>query len=419
MAPKIVGGDKAHATFSASGSARWLNCPGSIALSAKAPEQRESEYAAEGTLAHECLEYLLKNRIDLTAARKAALRDYPAAMVEHATTAVDWVLGEPEGILLCETKVDASPFTCAGQFGTLDIAIVREFGRLTVVDYKYGAGIIVDPGYDGTGNSQLVYYALGVSHMYDHNFSEVELVIIQPRGYTEDGETVRRFVMPMEALLAWEPKFQAGVKAAQAPKAALTSGSWCRFCPAAVTCPEFKDRALKQAQVVFSDNKVQSVPEPTMIKLPDLGTILDACDRLEDWIGKVREHAVHVLERGHEVAGFKLVAKRSPRKWVDVEKISKEAAGKFGVGAFTEPELLSPAQLEKAQKGAKGLDAWISARTSSESSGTTLVRETDKRPAVKPIESVFGAPAALPPSAKNFPLALQGKIPNVGKRGIK
>lgn len=413
---------KDHATFSASGAERWLNCPGSIRLSEQAPEQAESKYALEGTEAHACLEFLLKNRLRLKAAKKAAAKKYDPDMIEHAEAAVRWVedrlAAYPGAELLCETRVDSSPFTCADQFGTLDISIVQEFGTLTIVDYKYGAGYAVDPEgargqTQGIGNPQLAYYGLAVSHQYEHNFAEVELVVIQPRAYHESGDVIRAFKMSMEDLLAWGPIFKKGVNACERADAAFVSGSWCRWCPAAIICPELKTASLKKAQIVFSDTKgVESVPEPTLAKIPSLSVWLDACDQLEAWIGKVREHAEHVLSRGIEVPGFKLVAKRSPRRWVDDGTLSDEAREKFGDKAFTEPKLLSPAQLEKAARSTQGIDEWVSARTTAESSGTTLVRETDKRPAVRPMEKVFGTVDA----EVSAPLVLQGRIPKVKKR---
>lgn len=383
---------KAHAEFSASGAERWLNCPGSISLSKKAPPQRESAYAAEGTQAHACLEFILKNRKNLDKAIAGARRIYPGGMVDHAVEAAAWCLAKQKSMagaeLFCETKVDASPYVCEGQFGTLDVSIVQEFGRLTIIDYKYGAGTVVEPaGLDGRGNPQLVYYALGVSHQYAHNFSDVELVVIQPRAYHESGETTRSHVMSIEELLAWEVTFKAGVKRARASNAPHVSGPWCKYCNAAVICPELKTKAMSQAQIVFSDDKgLVTVPEPKLVKLPNLSRMLDACDRLEDWIQKVRDHAEHVLASGGEIDGFKLVQKRSIRRWVDKEKAQAEAVKKFGPAALTKPEILSPAQLEKAVKGAA---SWVAENVTDESSGTTLVRESDKRPAVRPIENVF------------------------------
>ncbi len=398
--------DKLHAEFSASGSARWLNCPGSIALSKKAPEQRESEYAKEGTEAHACLEFLLKNGWGRKGAVEVALKKWPKEMVEHGKAAHDWLLAkyrEHQGGFLCETKVDASPFTCEGQFGTLDAAIVEEFGRLVVIDYKYGAGVSVDPeGPDGKGNSQLVYYALGISHQYAHNFSEVELVVIQPRAYHESGNTTRSFVLSIEELLAWEPVFREGVEKCRDPLAPLATGSWCKFCPAAMICPELKDKAFKQAQIVFTDEAgIESVPEPRMISIPNLTTALNAAEKLEDWIAKVREHAIHVLERGHEVEGWKLVQKRSIRKWKDEDVTAERAETIWGQKVYTK-KLLSPAQLEKLLPNQR---PWIDDNTTSESSGTTLVPESDKREAVKPVAAVFAEPAV-----KTLPAALQGKL---------
>lgn len=410
---------KEHATFSASGAERWLNCPGSIALSEGAPEQRESEYAKEGTEAHACLEFMLKNHVikdlPLDDILEEAGMTYSLDMIEHATFAMNWVKDQlvlyPGSKLLCETRVDSSPFTCADQFGTLDIGIAQEFGRLIIADYKYGAGYAVEPeGEDGQGNPQLVYYGLGISHEYSHNFADAELVVIQPRAYHDSGEVIRSHVMSMADLLAWEELFRHGVCRAKSKQAWLKSGSWCKWCPAATICPELKNKALKQAQIVFDDETgVESVPEPRSIKLPNLSTILSACDRLEDWIGKVREHAMHVLECGETIDGFKLVAKRGTRKWVDEQEISAEARGEFGDLAFTTPELLSPAQLEKAAKSVKGIDEWVSARVTTKSSGTTLVRDTDKRPAIsfKTAAEIFAEP----------PVVLQGRLPPVKKKG--
>ncbi len=388
---KNVTPEKEHAKYSASGSERWLNCPGSIALCEKAPPETESEYAAEGTRAHKCLEYLLKNRKKLAAATAGAKKLWPEDMVKHALGAAVWILERASfgGELLCETKVDATPFTCNGQFGTVDASVVEVFDRLTVADFKYGAGIAVDP----EGNSQLAYYALALSHRYQHNFSEVELVIIQPRAYHESGETVRSLIISIEELLVWGPKFAAGVKACEQPKAPLKSGKWCKFCPATSICPELKTKAFKQAEIVFDDEHgVESMPEPRMVKAPNLGVMLEACDKLEAWIKGVRDHAFHVLQHGREVAGFKLVAKRSPRKWANEAAIVFDARQKFGDTAFTTPELLSPAQLEKAAGDVEDLDKWIGERVTTESSGLTLVRDSDKRKAVKAVAQIFADP---------------------------
>lgn len=51
-----------HAELSASGSKKWLNCPGAKALEKLMPEET-SEYAEEGTLAHSLGEAKIKYAI--------------------------------------------------------------------------------------------------------------------------------------------------------------------------------------------------------------------------------------------------------------------------------------------------------------------------------------------------------------------
>lgn len=405
----IVGGDKAHADFSASGAYRWMACPGSIELCKSAPETPESPYAAEGTMAHECVEFLLKNRANFAAAIKMAKKKYPPEMVEHCVASADVILswlsdacqeyGE-DVEFLCETKVDSSLFTCGGQFGTLDAAIVPHFGRLTVIDFKYGAGTVVDPaGLDGKGNPQLVYYALALSYQYDHNFTDVELVVIQPRAFSgEDDGGLRSHVMTMAELKAWHPRFRDAVMATGPKSAPLVAGDHCRYCGAKAICPEVKEKAMEQAKIVFADAEVVALPDPKLQAIPDLAQMLKAADKLETWIEGVRAHATLVLERGGKVPGFKLVEKRAPRRWVDEEMFAKQ----WGQDAFADPKVLSPAQFEKKfGKKFPNRQAYVDNFTHTTSSGNTMVSESDKRPAVKVMEDIFpDIPAALPPKRK-------------------
>lgn len=375
--------EKAHAKFSASGADRWLNCPGSIAMCDGVPEQPESAYAAEGTKAHECLEEILSKK---PRTKAGYVKKYGLEMYEYALDAAHWIINQATqtgGKVICETKINSSPFTTEGQFGTLDAAIIRDFDRLTVVDYKYGMGIAVDPEYDGDCNPQLAYYALGLSYEYFHNFSEIELVIIQPRAYHESGETIRTAVFSMRHMLEWAEKFRAGVKAALDPLAPTKAGRWCKFCPAAFKCPELKDKAIKEAQVVFNDGVIV-IPDPKQLANEQIGLALDAAAKIEIYIEALRAHAAHQLERGLSVPGWKLVQKRSIRKWTNEEVARTEAIQLFDSRALTEPKLLSPAQLEKVAG-----KSWVNARVTAESSGTTLVHETDLRPAVRPMDQIF------------------------------
>lgn len=376
--------EKAHSKFSASGSERWLNCPGSVALSEKAPPQIENKYALEGTRAHECLELVLRHAIATRNGempRPLSWNGFDDEMIHHAMESTKYILRRlPKGaVLLCETKVSLE-FIASGMFGTVDAAIVDEFGRLWVFDFKYGAGHAVNP----ENNSQMIYYALGIAHKYNYNFADVCLSIIQPRAEHERGPN-REWVIEIDELRSWSEKFLQGVSAAKKSNAPLVDGDWCRWCPAKVICPQLSDQAFVEAQISFDvqAEELPGLPVPNMISPDTLSRTLPAIDKIETWIEAVKAHTLHVLERGVKVPGYKLVAKRSTRKWTDPHQV--EAV--WGAKAFDEPEIMSPAKFEK--KYGKSGEAFVAKNTTSISSGVTVAAEKDSRPEVNRVNDDF------------------------------
>ena len=247
---KVMEEKKLHAKFSASGSERWINCPGSIALSAKAPAQVDSVYAKEGTDAHTVLEFVMKNRkVPSNKVVGALKRQWPMAMITHAieTAGNIYKLVPKDAELLCETRVDLE-FVDEGMFGTVDAAIVELFGTLWVIDYKYGAGRLVDP----KENTQMIYYALGIAHKFHFNFADVVLAIAQPRIVHRDG-FFRTWRMEVTELMAYESFFKKKVAAAKSPNAPLKAGRWCFFCPAQSICPAVNASQFEEAQRDFDD----------------------------------------------------------------------------------------------------------------------------------------------------------------------
>jgi Protein of unknown function (DUF2800) len=361
---------KKHALFSASSSERWLACPGSIELGKKAPPQSESKYAEEGTRAHECFEFFLKNGASKNNIKRLLKLKYSEEMITHARSAALWVFDRvmkagAGARLYSETRSDLS-FIEPGTFGTFDAMIVEPFGTLTVVDFKFGAGVPVSPD----ENPQLIFYSLGVAHAEDYNFKEVELVIIQPRAAIE-GKTVRTSRISVERLLDWREIFAAGIGAAKQKNAPLNAGDHCRFCPAQVICPELSTRALKQAEIDFSDIETTApaaLPLVDSVSLDRLPAYLTAFPRIKKWMDAVEAYAFERLESGEKITGFTLVEKRGTRRWTDARLAEKLAREEFGDAAFS-GALLSPAQLEKL--GAEGRE-FAAKHSTSVSSGLTL-----------------------------------------------
>lgn len=382
---------KKHAKLSASGSERWLNCPGSVSLCETAPPGRESKYANEGTKAHELLEGILKAHINLsnpyTTIKELRLTN-PSEMVDHVANAfkeIEARLNEcPGAILLSEEKIDLTHIG-PDMFGTVDAAIVDEFGRLQVWDFKYGAGIPVDP----EENTQLLYYAMGLAKKYDYNFKDVLIGIIQPRAEHASGP-VRQWVISIKELRGWEEKFREGVEKTKDPLAAYAHGDWCRFCPAKAMCPEISTGALKQAKIDFAPTEssdVQIHGESPLFSNPQaMSNTLVAIEKLEMWIEGFKDQTFALMERGLKVPGFKLVKKRSIRRWVNETDAQEALLQQYPFSIVMEtPKLKSPAQAEKI--GIK--KDLVAALTTSESSGLRMASISDKALEVDPLAIEF------------------------------
>jgi hypothetical protein len=161
----------AHALLNASGSARWIPCPGSVALTKDMPEENSS-YADDGTRMH-------------TAAAEMLLGQPLSVLLDEeeqdiVQTYVDYVRREADGHqLLVEQRVDYSDvIDVPDSFGTSD-AVIFAGDTIVIVDLKTGRGVKVD----AEENTQLMLYALGAISTFGvlGHFTEAKLVIVQPR----------------------------------------------------------------------------------------------------------------------------------------------------------------------------------------------------------------------------------------------
>lgn len=159
-------GERAHAVLSASSADRWLNCPGSVALTRDLPDTTSS-YAEWGTTCHELGELALRNRLlgekvifeegkydqEMYEA-VAAYRNFAEGLIaEYDETPLIWI----------EERLDFSRWVPGG-FGTADLVLVFLRARKAyMVDLKGGQGIKVF----AADNPQLKLYGAGVLNLLD------------------------------------------------------------------------------------------------------------------------------------------------------------------------------------------------------------------------------------------------------------
>lgn len=405
----------AHATLGASSAKRWMNCPGSVRLSADRPNNT-TVWAAEGTAAHELGEMCL-----LDPTQENTPRDWAGSkikvdkdgghwefevndnMIEAVTVYVDYVreIMEPGDQLMVEARVALSGMGEPGDdmFGTSDTVLYRPSTReLWVIDYKHGSGVSVDV----TDNPQLLYYGVGSCLLLRQPVVTCHLVVVQPRAPHKDGPIRSQSIGAVELMEWGMNELMPAARKTQAPDAALVVSEECRFCRAAAVCPQLQKEALERAMLEFDEENKTVTPkaEPEELTTDQLVTILDNAPLITAWINACQKYAHDELESGRDKTNgaYKLVAKRPQRKWKSEEGAADTLCMSYGLGddeLFEAPKMKSPAKVEEALKATVGslprkdaaarkkeFKKFIDGLVSAESSGNTLAPAHDKRPAV-------------------------------------
>lgn len=374
-----------HSRIGASSAHRWMVCAGSPRMADKAPPQGQSVWAAEGTGAHKVAEMCLKTGNN--AARYVG-NDFDGVectdeMAEAVQVYVDVVRADLEKYagseLLIEQAFDLSEILL-GLFGTNDAVVYQAFGKLIIYDYKHGVGVV-----EVVDNKQLLYYALGaILNLLKGggDFESVDLVIVQPRAMHRDGH-VRRWTVDVPYIMEFAKELEEKARATMLPDAPLVAGDHCKWCPAKAFCPALSQLVTQTAAMDFPEPAPPAprFPTPEMLSPKQLKHALDLSEVINDWIRAVEAYAEESARRGVQIPGYKLVKKRSNRKWISEENTVKTLSG-YGEAIFEPKYLKSPAQVEKVVGKSNLL--LIETLCETPDAGLCLVQEADKREAVTP-----------------------------------
>lgn len=383
-----------HALLSASKAAQWIACPPSIRMAESLPEERRSEYAEEGEIAHELAEVLLRRRLlpcDSETRRKLderlrQIENLPLYMAEMRTYIDQYVefveerfhaakARSPDAVVLLEAKLDYSEWTAPNHFGTGDVVLIAD-GTLEVIDLKYGKGVPVS----AIGNPQLRLYALGAwaEYGYLYNIQYLAMTIVQPRLDSISTDT-----LSLADLLEWaETVVRPAAEKAIAGKGDPKPGPHCRWCRAKAICRARADRNMAALKYELHD--------PRLLSIDEIGQILKIAEELADWASDVREYALEAALSGTEIPGWKVVEGRSNRTIVDpVAATERLAAAGIPAEDYLRPqELRGIGDLEKRLGKAK-LASILGDLIQKPPGKPTLVPETDPRPALNSLEQEF------------------------------
>ena len=265
----------AHALLGASGAHRWLNCTPSARLE-EGYADTTSDYAKEGTLAHELCELKLEKYLNPMTTRtynakhkKLKENDlYGAKEMEDATDLYLEHIKElmisfdSKPFVVVEAKVKFSDYVPDG-FGTVDCLIISG-DTLYVRDFKYGAGVPVSAEI----NPQMMLYALGayLENSLFYDIKKVNMGIIQPRI---NNNSV--FEMEVETLLEWAENVvkPSAERAYKGEGEFNPSADTCKFCRAKAQC-----RARGEANLSLEFEKIKGDEFGNVFSNTEMGSIL-------------------------------------------------------------------------------------------------------------------------------------------------
>lgn len=408
-------GPSAHSRFGGSVADRYMNCPGSVALCETVPKKAGSIHAKIGTAAHALAETCLKqsqdaaefigeffpvgehrdNKFIVTDEMAVAVQVYLDAVREELALSASGELYVEQGFAFELPSADPGEV-----FGTNDAMVYHPTtGRLRVFDYKHGQGVSVS----ADDNSQLKFYATGaVFSKPDWNLAEVILTIVQPRARDVGDENgVKDWPMDVLDLLEFQGDLDTAIAVCKGAAPSLATGSWCRWCDAAAVCPAKEAEALAATTLDFASVTLVSaddMPVPKTLDTDRLAKIVNGLDIINAWMGQCQEYLEGLIMSGVEVPGWKAVEKIGRAKWIDdPTQVAAHVEMLFGVeeDQITPRKLATIGEAEKLLKAAgatkEQIDDFKLKFTIKESSGLTIARASDRRPAVNAIASDFGS----------------------------
>lgn len=373
--------DIGHSPYGASVCKRNYMCAGSFWLVA-ATEKSESDYAAEGNLAHDLAEEKIKGFL---AKRRGEERFWTHTLghnpgVKRTVQGVEFIITQEmlnalnvyvdlvtkiiednqldDSDIIVEAEVHIPHPLTEGLWGQPDFQAVIPFYKLVVIDYKHGAGVDVHI----LNNFQLRFYALAAYMSLPEEKREdlryVELIIVQPRTAKGQDTGVKTWTLPIEELLEFFDMLDSMVYridiAKTDPYKYLNPGyEWCRFCEAKHDCPALRAKIETDIGCKLTDT---SNVEPKRLAVADMVKWLKVAKDARALFTAIEARAKAMAANNIDITDgdttFVLEDILGDRAWVDVSKAEELFKPVMKDQLYTK-KIKSPTQVEAFIKDLK------------------------------------------------------------------
>ena len=298
----------------------------------------------------------------------------------------------PDTVLLVEKRVDLSPWLGKGQSGTSDVIVIDPTARkMTVLDWKFGAGVPVHP----KNNDQGMLYALGAWHDHARHVLDgtppervtVDIVIEQPLAPGGGG----LWTTSMSDLLREGRAIRRDADRTRDPDAPYNPGDkQCQFCPAARhnVCKARSQWIVDALGVDLDDDEISLVDRRALT--PEQRSLILLNQKLiTRWLTQLYEEAMDDALKGRPVPGMKRVAGRAGRRrWIDEALAAPIVVELLGEDDAYVKTLLTPAKVED-EVGRDEYRDRLSRLVEQAPPGVALVPEDDPKPALRSAEDLL------------------------------
>lgn len=415
-----------HSPRSPSSAHRWRKCPAAVRACEGLPDT-VGEEAHQGTVFHEFAATCVEFGVDgwgMVGSRylceDGVIREFTKEMATKMLAGLDLIQSisnSPGAVLMVEKWVDLSPWLGEGEGGTSDAFIIDvQRRKLTVFDWKWGAGVPVDPKW----NDQAILYLLGVWHTFArHRFLkagispteiDVEIIIEQPRAAGGGGV----WKTGLQTILKEGVQIRKDADATRDPDAPFNPGmDQCKFCTAAA------NNVCKARTQMLIGLLGDDLDEEEAGLRVEVGDELDLVDRraltpeqrslillnqklITGWLTQLYEEAMDDAVKGRPVPGMKRVAGRAgPRKWIDESKAEHIVMDALGDDEAFKKSLLSPTMVED-EVGKTTYRERFMRLVEQADPAPALVPEDDPKPALQSASDMLDAAWDEPDETENL-----------------